>query len=170
MHYVVKLTAVLENAVKWAAFLILLVMFLAILLQIFTRYILNDPLIWTEELANICFAWIVFLGAALGIRRDESVRMDLFMHRIPESAKHILILVQDLLLFLVAVLLMPPSLVLIRQVLPLELDALRASWAILYLPAPLFFVLVILFFPARIIQSILERRAHAMAREGQYPS
>ena len=170
MNNITKVTDVLESAVKWAALLILLVMFLAILLQIFTRYILNDPLIWTEELANICFAWIVFLGAALGIRRDESVRMDLFIHRIPEAAKFMLLLIQDLLLCVVAVFLMPASLALIRQGLPLELNALRVSWAILYIPAPLFFVLVILFFPARIIQSILERRTHAMAREGQYPS
>ena len=38
-----------------------------LLLQVFTRYVLNDPLSWTEEVARYLYVYIVFLGASAAI-------------------------------------------------------------------------------------------------------
>jgi TRAP-type C4-dicarboxylate transport system permease small subunit len=39
------------------------------------RYVLNHPLIWSDELASILFLWLAMLGAAIAFRRDEHMRM-----------------------------------------------------------------------------------------------
>src|ERR1700749_4046974 len=39
------------------------------------RYVLREPLIWSDELASILFLWLAMLGAAVAFRRAEHMRM-----------------------------------------------------------------------------------------------
>jgi tripartite ATP-independent transporter DctM subunit len=39
------------------------------------RYVLRQPLIWSDELASILFLWLAMLGAAVAFRRSEHMRM-----------------------------------------------------------------------------------------------
>src|SRR5580700_10104724 len=39
------------------------------------RYVLNHPLIWSDELASILFLWLAMLGAVIAFCRDEHMRM-----------------------------------------------------------------------------------------------
>ena len=40
-----------------------------------SRYVLQQPLIWSDELASILFLWLAMLGAAVAFRRSEHMRM-----------------------------------------------------------------------------------------------
>ncbi len=53
------------------------VMFLSFILQIFTRYVLNNPLIWTYELTIFGFIWTALLGALYAKRRASHVKFTL---------------------------------------------------------------------------------------------
>jgi C4-dicarboxylate transporter DctQ subunit len=55
----------------------LAVMFLAFLLQIAFRYLLNFPVGWTSELTIITWLWGVLWGAAFVVSEREEVRFDL---------------------------------------------------------------------------------------------
>jgi len=55
----------------------LAVMFLAFLLQIVFRYLLNFPVGWTSELTIITWFWGVLWGAAFVVKEREEVRFDL---------------------------------------------------------------------------------------------
>lgn len=39
-----------------------------IVLTVFFRYVLNDPLTWTEEVIVTIFAWMLFIGFSSGFR------------------------------------------------------------------------------------------------------
>src|SRR5580700_3999404 len=39
------------------------------------RYVLNHPLIWSDELASILFLWLAMLGAVIALRRVEHMRL-----------------------------------------------------------------------------------------------
>lgn len=45
------------------------------------RYVLNDSLVWSEEVARYLFVWIVFLGAAIGVRQRQHIAIDVLGSR-----------------------------------------------------------------------------------------
>jgi len=55
----------------------LAVMFFAFLFQIFSRYVMNWPTGWTNELCAILWIWIVLWGAAFVLKEQEEMRFDL---------------------------------------------------------------------------------------------
>jgi TRAP-type C4-dicarboxylate transport system permease small subunit len=55
---------------------LLAVMFAAFILQIFTRYVLNDPMSWTQEVCVTAWLWLVLWGSAFSLREHDQVRFD----------------------------------------------------------------------------------------------
>src|SRR3954452_8399124 len=53
--------------------------------QVITRYLLGDPLIWSEELARYLFVWVSMIGAALAIREGGHFGLDLLIRPMPRS-------------------------------------------------------------------------------------
>ena len=46
------------------------------------RYVFNNSLTWSEELTRYMFIWVVFLGAAIGVRERTHIAVDIFAGRI----------------------------------------------------------------------------------------
>jgi TRAP-type C4-dicarboxylate transport system permease small subunit len=67
----------------------LAVMFLAFLLQIVFRYLLNWPVGWTSELTIIAWLWGVLWGAAFVVKEREEVRFDLLYGALGARARRI---------------------------------------------------------------------------------
>jgi TRAP-type C4-dicarboxylate transport system permease small subunit len=61
----------------WLAFVIFWSLALIVFLQFFTRYVLNDSLSWTEEIARYGLMWIVFIGGAMVTRRNTHIAVEL---------------------------------------------------------------------------------------------
>lgn len=55
----------------------LAVMFVAFIIQIIFRYLINLPIGWTQELTVILWIWLVLWGAAFVTRETEEVRFDI---------------------------------------------------------------------------------------------
>lgn len=55
---------------------LLVAMFVAFMLQIVTRYVMNAPLSWTAELSTLAWVWGILWGAALVLRDEEEIRFD----------------------------------------------------------------------------------------------
>jgi tripartite ATP-independent transporter DctM subunit len=51
------------------------------------RYVLNHPLIWSDELASILFLWLAMLGAVIAFRRDEHMRMTAAVGSLPSQTR-----------------------------------------------------------------------------------
>jgi TRAP-type C4-dicarboxylate transport system permease small subunit len=51
------------------------------------RYVLNHPLIWSDELASILFLWLAMLGAVIAFRRDEHMRMTAAVGSLPAPTR-----------------------------------------------------------------------------------
>src|SRR6478752_6487964 len=45
----------------------------------FTRYVLHQPITWTDELASILFVWLAMLGAVIALRRGEHMQLTTFV-------------------------------------------------------------------------------------------
>jgi TRAP-type C4-dicarboxylate transport system permease small subunit len=51
-----------------------------VILQFFTRYVLNNSFAWTEEIAINALVVVVFLGASLCVRASRHIQVD-FLYR-----------------------------------------------------------------------------------------
>ncbi|MDP9648853.1 tripartite ATP-independent transporter DctM subunit [Paraburkholderia caledonica] len=82
---VVRVGSTLDSAIKWItevpAALLLVAEVVLLLTNVFCRYVLQDPLIWGDELASILFIWLSMLGAVVALRRGEHMRLTMFVDR-----------------------------------------------------------------------------------------
>jgi TRAP-type C4-dicarboxylate transport system permease small subunit len=74
---------------------------LVLFLQVFTRYVLNDPLSWTEEAARYIYVYIVFLGASAAISDRSHVGIDVFAKMLPCAAQWVAALLINLIIVVV---------------------------------------------------------------------
>ena len=66
---------------EWIAFVFFWALSFVIFLQFFTRYALNDSASWTEEIARYLLICITFIGATIGVRKNNHIQVD-FLYRI----------------------------------------------------------------------------------------
>ena len=65
----------------WLAFVIFWILAIVIFYQFFTRYALNDSASWTEEIARYLLIATAFVGAAIGVRKNNHIQVD-FLYRL----------------------------------------------------------------------------------------
>ncbi|MCK1608959.1 MULTISPECIES: TRAP transporter small permease [unclassified Bradyrhizobium] len=80
----------------WVALSIFWVMALAVFLQFFTRYVLNDSYAWTEEIATYCLIGVVFIGSSMCVRLSRHIQVDLLYRYLPHLVARALSTVIDL--------------------------------------------------------------------------
>jgi TRAP-type C4-dicarboxylate transport system permease small subunit len=66
------------------------VMFIAFIVQIVFRYLLNFPIGWTSELTIIMWLWLVLWGAAFMVREREEIRFDLIYSAVNKRTRKIM--------------------------------------------------------------------------------
>lgn len=75
---------VLDQLEKLQSFLIT-IFYIAIILvvsfQVFNRFILQWPVLWTADAAVICFVWLGFLCASQSVRKSAHFRMTILLER-----------------------------------------------------------------------------------------
>lgn len=65
-------------------------MFVAFMLQIAFRYLLNLPIGWTHELSVVLWIWIVLFGSAFVVRESEEIRFDLVYGAASDRSRRIM--------------------------------------------------------------------------------
>ncbi|MFD1744920.1 TRAP transporter small permease [Rhizobium helianthi] len=70
----------------WVTLLVFWAMGLAVFLQFFTRYVINNSLAWTEEIAANCLVVVVFLGSVMCTRMMRHITVDLLCRFLPKAA------------------------------------------------------------------------------------
>lgn len=78
------------------AVLLMTVMFMAFILQVIFRYVLNQPLGWTQELCLTMWLWVVFWGAAFILRERDHVSFDVLALATPKHTQRIFALISAL--------------------------------------------------------------------------
>jgi len=79
----------LRRRAENVAVALLSIMFGCFIIQIFFRYVLNNPVGWTEEVIVTTWLWTVLWGAAFIIGEAEEVRFDILYSNISETARRV---------------------------------------------------------------------------------
>ena len=79
----VDLSDVMPEA--WLALAFFWLLGLTVLYQFITRYVFNDSAAWTEEIARYFLIATVFLGAVIGVAKNNHIQVDFFYRFLPKS-------------------------------------------------------------------------------------
>ncbi len=74
----------------WVSVVAIGLMVLSILLQVFFRYVLGNPLAWSEEAARFCMLWMTGFMAPLAYRRGGFVAIDMVVRMLPARVGEVL--------------------------------------------------------------------------------
>ena len=68
------------------------------------RYVLNDSIVWGEEIVRIMFIWMFLLGSAEAFRREKHLTLDIFLNMCTGNTKKVIkIIINVLLLYFLTV-------------------------------------------------------------------
>jgi len=81
----------------WAALAIFWLLGITVFYQFFTRYVLNNSASWTEEIARYLLIGTVFVGAAIGVVKNNHIQVDLLYRYLPRSVARAMATVVDVL-------------------------------------------------------------------------
>jgi TRAP-type C4-dicarboxylate transport system permease small subunit len=79
----------------WAALAFFWLLGLTVFYQFITRYVLNDSAAWTEEIARYLLICVVFVGAAIGVAKNNHIHVDLLYRYLPPWPGRALALLVD---------------------------------------------------------------------------
>lgn len=85
----IKLKNLLIKGLELAVILVTGILVIDVVLGVFTRYVLDDQISWTEELARMLLIWVSLLGASVAFIRKSHLGVDYFVNKLNERWKTI---------------------------------------------------------------------------------
>lgn len=134
-----------DNVIEGACAILMVALAVVVFIQVFNRFVLKTPLAWSEDLAMLLYQWVVFVGAALGVKRMRHFGIELVVRQFPERWRHRIELLTPLVMLIVAVVMIVQG----YNILTLNMHRIYATmdlsytWA--FLPIPLGGVLIIVY-------------------------
>ncbi len=77
---------------RWDDTLVLVVFWVlafVVFLQFFTRYVLNDSLGWTEEIARFLLIAVTFIGSIMAVRKRSHIAVEFVYRWIPRTGRRV---------------------------------------------------------------------------------
>jgi len=78
---------VLRALAEGPAALLVLAEITVLSLGVISRYVLQSPLTWSDELASILFLWLAMLGAVVAMQHGEHMRLTVFVAKLPAAQR-----------------------------------------------------------------------------------
>ena len=135
---------IIKNIEELLASAAIIIVVLSAFYGVVSRYILNNPVAWSNEIATISFTWTVFLGAAAAWKHNKHIHLDLVYNYFPNKLKKISDLIKNIVLavFFLFVLYLSIQFTITAYNKPTAI--LRIPFSYVDLPVVIFFVSIIL--------------------------
>lgn len=146
---------VVNRLLEQAVIVAVAILVLDVLWGVFTRYLLDSPSRWTEEVATFLLVWVSFLGAAVTFDRQEHLGVDYFVKKLDSAAQLILkIVVQFVVLAFVGAAMIYGGYVLVSETLKAGqlTPALEIKMGYVYLAVPVSGLFIMLSCLERIVE------------------
>lgn len=143
-----KIRRIIEKTLEWTLVFLMSILVIDVLWQVFSRYVLNSPSSYTDELAGYLLIWVGMFGAAYVAGKREHLAIDLLIQRSSPKRKFKLEMIISTLIviFAIAVLIIGgTSLVYTRFLLSVKSSALGLPLGVVYLVLPISGILITYF-------------------------
>jgi len=105
------LKRIVSNVVEWVCMVLMVVLSIDLFLGVFSRYVLAMTFTWYDEIARGCFVWLIFLGAAVGVKRQAHFRLHIVVDRLSPQLRQATVLLFPLVVIIFAGVLIQQGLV-----------------------------------------------------------
>jgi len=112
------------------------VMVATVILQVFFRFVVGNPLSWSEELARYAFVWITFLGAAVAYRHGAHIVVEAVVALLPHRVQLALVWVVDALMVAALVVLLVQGLAFVEVTATVKATMLQIPMSWVYGAVP----------------------------------
>ena len=162
MQAIVRAFDFLEGAIKILMAGLIAGMVVLIAMQVCFRYVLNQPLAWTEEVARHLMVWSALLGAAVAYRRKGHLGMDILVMHLPRPWQRRVEIVLQALSIAFFGLLVIHGIPLVERTMRQLSSAIRIPMGYIYLSIPVGSALILLF----AIERLIRIREHQPSPDG----
>ena len=142
-----------DNLIEGVCATLMVALAVVVFIQVFNRFVLQTPLAWSEDLSMLLYQWVVFVGAALGVKRLRHFGIELVVRQFPKHWRHRIELVTPLVMLVVAVVMILQGYTLLTLNVNRTFSTMDLSYTWAFLPIPLGGVLIIVY----LIQLEIER-------------
>ncbi|WP_313800355.1 TRAP transporter small permease [Cytobacillus sp.] len=77
----------INKTVKWVVIILFFLMVIAVFLQVIFRFIVDQPLAWTEELSRYLLIWLTFLGTGYGMSMKAHPSIEFLYEKVGNTMK-----------------------------------------------------------------------------------
>lgn len=93
-----------------------LFIFLTIMLfvQVVSRYLFNSAVTWTEELANIIFVALTYLGVSSAVKHRKHLSIDFVVEKVSFNKKRMMLIISDIVFILFCIYMLWPMMTIIN--------------------------------------------------------
>ena len=86
-YWIFQVEKVIGTLVEYIAGVLVLACVGILFSGVIGRYVFNDPIVWSDELASILFLWLAMLGSVIALRRGEHMRMTALVSQLREPVR-----------------------------------------------------------------------------------
>ncbi|WP_066614863.1 TRAP transporter small permease [Bosea sp. PAMC 26642] len=146
-----RLSDIVTETAKFALGLCVAAIVLITLAAVWWRYVVNAPIAWIEQVSNILFIWITFIGAAVLYRQKLHIGVDMFIGMLKGRAQEVMFWLIEISNLIFITVLFIYSVKLSIDVLPNTYGALDITPAWFYVSAPVSCAMMMLYFVEKIV-------------------
>lgn len=146
--------AVLRARAENVVALLLGVMFVAFIVQIVFRYLLNFPIGWSSELSVVAWLYMVLIGSALWLDESDQIRFNLISGLLGHTGKCVVAGLMALLAVVIYAISFPAAYQYVRFMKVESTDFMKIRLDVLYSVFLLFSAATIVRYAWRLVQSL----------------
>lgn len=141
-----------EKGIDILAVILFSTLFLFGILQVFFRWVLNNPLVWSEEAIQLMYVWICYLGWAIAERKDSHIRITAVMNALPEKGQKWLQIFNHILCIVFSVLMVYYGIKLVGVGAKRTAVSFKLNYGVVYLMGPISNFIIIFYELAGLIE------------------
>ena len=92
-----------EKALKTIVVMTLVVFTILVAIQVFSRYLFNSPITWSEQAARYLFVWMILLEMPILVRTKSNMAFTLLTNKLPKGVQTIIQIIITVLICVFAI-------------------------------------------------------------------
>ena len=154
MKTVRKADQITGKVIDTLAVILLIFIFILGIAQVFWRWVLNNPIVWSEEMIRLTYVWICYLGWVIAERADSHIRITIISSRLPKGVQKWLQAFCHVLCILMCSLMVIYGIQLIKVGMKRTAVSFPLNYAVVYLMGPICNFIMVIYEISALIECI----------------